>query len=115
MTTRIKAKFLKAGCPCKVIENTINNFNNVDEELMIPRWFFDERKTVVINFPFPKKNEHFSKTFCKKLKYNSNGEIKFNIIWVTKKIKSLFAMLSCSRFIKKFSRFITNSSNHRKV
>ena len=39
---RIKAKFLNAGFPHKVIENTINNFNNVDEELMIPRWFFDE-------------------------------------------------------------------------
>ena len=34
---RIKAKFLKAGFPHKVIENTINNFNNVDEERMIPR------------------------------------------------------------------------------
>ena len=30
---RIKTKFLKAGFPHKVIENTINNFNNVDEEL----------------------------------------------------------------------------------
>ena len=29
----IKAKYLKAGFPHKVIENTINNFNNVDEEL----------------------------------------------------------------------------------
>ena len=36
-TARIKAKFSKAGFPHKVIENTINNFNNVDEELMIPR------------------------------------------------------------------------------
>ena len=30
-TARIKAKFSKAGFPHKVIENTINNFNNVDE------------------------------------------------------------------------------------
>ena len=58
---RIKAKFLKAGFPHKVIENTINNFNNVDEELMIPRWLFDERKTIAINLPFSNKNEHFSK------------------------------------------------------
>ena len=48
-TARIKAKFLKAGFPHKVIENTINIFNTVDEELMIPRWLFDERKTVAIN------------------------------------------------------------------
>ena len=38
---RIKVKFLKAVFPYKVIENTINNFNNVDEEV-IPRWLFDE-------------------------------------------------------------------------
>ena len=36
-TARIKAKFLKAGFPHKFIENTINNFNNIDEELTIPR------------------------------------------------------------------------------
>ena len=29
----IKAKYLKAGFPHKGIENTITNFNNVDEEL----------------------------------------------------------------------------------
>ena len=48
-TTRIKAKFLKAGFPRKVIGNTINNLKNVDEEVMIPRCFFDERKAVAIN------------------------------------------------------------------
>ena len=36
-TARIKAKFLKAGFPHKVIENTINNFNKFDKEHMIPR------------------------------------------------------------------------------
>ena len=87
---RIKAKFLKAGFPHKVIENTINNFNNVDEELMIPRWLFDEMKTIVINLPFLNKNEHFSKKFCEKLEFYTNGKVKFNIIWATRKIKSLF-------------------------
>ena len=48
-TTRIKAKFLKAGFPHKVIGNTINNLKDVDEEVMIPRCFFDERKAVAIN------------------------------------------------------------------
>ena len=49
---RIKAKFLQASVPPKVTENTISNFNNVDEELMIQRWLFDERKTIAINLPF---------------------------------------------------------------
>ena len=38
--TTIKAKFLNAGFPHKVIESTINNFNNVNEELMIPKMAF---------------------------------------------------------------------------
>ena len=49
---RIKAKFLKAGFPHKVVENIINNFNNVHQNLMIPGWLFDERKAGVINLPF---------------------------------------------------------------
>ena len=81
---------MKVPFPHKVIENTINNFNNVDEELMIPRWFFNERKTVAINLPFSDKKQHFSKTFCKKLEFYANGKVTFNIIWATKKIKSLF-------------------------
>ena len=60
-TARIKAKFLKAGFPHKFIENTINNFDNIDEELMIPRLLFDERKTVVVSLLFSNKNEHFPK------------------------------------------------------
>ena len=48
---------MKDGFPHKVIENTINNFNNVDKELMIPGWLFDERKTVAINLHFSNKNE----------------------------------------------------------
>ena len=87
---RIKAKFLNAGFPHKVIESTINNFNNADEELMIPRWLFDERKTIAINMTFLNKNEHFSKKFCEKLEFYTNGKVKFNIIWSMRKIKSLF-------------------------
>ena len=87
---RIKAKFLNAGFPHKVIESTINIFNNVDEELMIPKWLFDERKTIAINLPFSNKNEHFSKIFFEKLEFYTNGKVKFNIIGSTRKIKSLF-------------------------
>ena len=83
---QIKAKFLKAGFPHKVIESTINNFNNVDEELLIPRWLFVDRKTVAINLPFSNKNEHFSKKFCEKLELYANGKVKFNIIWARGKL-----------------------------
>ena len=49
-----------------------------------------KRKAVVINLSFSLQNEHFSKAFWKKLQYYSNGKVKFNKIWATKKIKSLF-------------------------
>ena len=73
-----------------VTENTINNFHSVDEELMMAKWLFDERKTVEINLPFSNKNEYFSKKFCKKLEFYTNGKVIFNFIWATRKIKSLF-------------------------
>ena len=56
---------------------------------MISKWLFDERKTIAINFPFSNKNEHFSKSFCEKLEFYANGKVKFNILWATRKIKSL--------------------------
>ena len=87
---RIKAKFLNAGFPHKVIESTIYNFTDVDEELVIPRWLFDKRKTIAINLAFLNKNEHFSKKFCEKLEFYTNNKVKFNIIWSKRKIKSLF-------------------------
>ena len=57
---------------------------------MIPRWLFDERKKIAIDLPFSNKNQHFSKQFCEKLESYTNGKVKFNIIWSTMKIKSLF-------------------------
>ena len=63
---RIKElKFLKADFLHKAIENTTNNFNYVDETLTIPRWFFDERKTITINLSFQIKMNIFQKSFAR--------------------------------------------------
>ena len=62
---RIKAKILKTAFAHKVIENTINNFNNVYEELLIPRWLFGERKTVVIIYLSQTKVNIFQKKFTR--------------------------------------------------
>ena len=59
---------------------------------MIPRWLFDERKTIVINLPLSNNNEHFSKKNWETLEFYRNGKVKFNIIWATRKIKSLFTI-----------------------
>ena len=74
-TAGVKGKVLKASLPRKVIESTINNFNNAGEELMIPRYVFCDRKTIVINLPLWNENQHFSKKFCKKLEYYTNGKV----------------------------------------
>ena len=66
---KIKAKFLKASFPHKVVENTISYFNNVDEELRIPRWLFDERKTILINLLFSNKNDKFQKSFGRRQRF----------------------------------------------
>ena len=44
----------------------------------MPKWLFDETKSVVIRLSFAPRNEKFSKRFIS------------NIIWNTRKIKSLF-------------------------
>ena len=74
-TTRVKAKFLKAGFPHNATEETINNFNNVDVGFMVPRWLFDERKTSAINLPFSNKSKHFSKKREVRVLYKWKGEI----------------------------------------
>ena len=42
------------------------------KELLIPKWLFDETKSVVIRLPY------------------ANGKVRSNVIWNTHKIQSLF-------------------------
>ena len=64
-------------------------FNEEKEELLIPKWLFDETKLVVIRLPFAPRNEEFNKRFISKLQTFTNGKVRFNIIWNTRKIQSL--------------------------
>ena len=87
---RIKTKFLHAGYPVKFINDTFFRFNEEKEELLIRKWLFDETKLVVIRLSFAPRNEKFSKRFINKLQTFTNGIVRFNIIWNTRKIQSLF-------------------------
>ena len=87
---RIKTKFLHDGYPVSFINDTFFRFNEEKEELLIPKWLFDETKLVVIRLPFSPRNEKFSKCFISKLQTFTNGKFRFNIIWNTRKIQSLF-------------------------
>ena len=87
---RIKSKFLHAGYPVKFIKDTFFRFNEEKEDLLIPKWLFNETKLVVIRLPFTPRNEKFSKCFISKLQIFTNGKVRFNIIWNTRKIQCLF-------------------------
>ena len=87
---RIKTKFLHAGYPVKFITDTFFRFKEEKEELLIPKWLFDETKLAFIRLPFAIKNKKFSKRFISKLQTFTNDKVRFHIIWNTRKIQFLF-------------------------
>ena len=87
---RMKTRFLLAGYPVKFINDTFYRFKEEKEELLIPKWLFDETKLVLIRLPFAPRNEKLSKRFISKLKTFTNCKVRFYIIWNIRKIQSLF-------------------------
>ena len=62
------------------------------DELLIPKWLFDERKHVTICLPFSSKNEKYCAYFINKLVSFTSGKVKFNVVWNTRKIQPLFPL-----------------------
>ena len=87
---RVKQKYRNAGFPLKFINETICNFERGKEEMIIPEWLFDERKTFSVRFPYSPANEKFSKVFMRKVENVTSDKVKVIIIWNTRKIQSLF-------------------------
>ena len=77
---RIKKKFLHAGYPVKFISDTFFIFNTEREELLIPKWLFDEKKSVVVRLPFTPNIEKFSILFVSNLQTFTYGKVRFHII-----------------------------------
>ena len=86
---RIRKKYRNVGFPLKFINQTICNFERGKEEIIIPEWLFDERKTFSFRFPYSPANEKFSKVFTRKVKNFTNDKVKVIIIWNTRKMQSL--------------------------
>ena len=82
---------MQAGFPIHVINDVFHRFNQQKDEVLIPQSFFDDRKECMIRLPFAPANEKFLKTFINKLEIFTNYSIKFNVVWNTRKIKSLFS------------------------
>ena len=49
---RIRQKYQNAGLSLKFINETICNFEIGKEEMIIPEWLFDQRKTFSVRFPY---------------------------------------------------------------
>ena len=52
--------------------------------------FLMKEKHLRLTYLSQTKINIFQKKFCEKLEFYTNGKVKFNIIWATRKIKSLF-------------------------
>ena len=65
-------KYTAVGFPSRFIHSIIDNFDSGKDNLIIPQWFFDERKAVTIHPPFSPNNENFVKTFASNLNYFTN-------------------------------------------
>ena len=89
-TKKIKIKYLQAGFLIHVINDVFHRFNQQKDEISVPQWCFDDRKECMITLPFAPANEKFVKSFINKLETFTNYSIRFNIVWNTQKIKSLF-------------------------
>ena len=87
---RIRQKCRNAGFPLKFINETICNFERGKEEMIIPEWLFDERKTFSVRFTYSRANEKFSEIFTRKVENFTNYKVKVIIIRSTRKIQSLF-------------------------
>ena len=84
--------YTAAGFPSRFVLSITDNFDSGKDNLIIPQWLFEERKAFTIHLPFSPSNESFAKRFISKLNYITNEKCKFNVVWNTKKVQSLFPL-----------------------
>ena len=83
-------KYTATGFPSRFVYSIIDNFDSGKNNLIIPQWLFDERKTFTIHLHFSPSNESFVKTFVSKLNYFTNEKCKFKVVLNTRRVQSLF-------------------------
>ena len=85
---RIREKYKNAGYPIRFVNSVISSF--IDNRPKQPR---NENKTrITINLPFCAENENFAKKLLSKLNSFTGDKYSFQIIWKTKKVRSLFSV-----------------------
>ena len=88
----IRTNFIKSGYPRNFVDKTIKSFQYRlhEEEPIIPTNLFEERRRITIRIPFCERNEKASSKFINKLNGFTRNSCIFEVIWLTRKIKSLF-------------------------
>ena len=95
----IRKKFVDADYPIRFVNSVIKDFqeriaeneNDEEEELLIPRYFFEIPKAfILIEIPYCEENEMMTTRFLSK--FHDMTKQKFNVAikWITKKVKQLF-------------------------
>ena len=88
----IVTKYTAAGFPSRFVRSIIDNSESGKDNLVIPQWLFEERKTFTIPLPFSPSSESLVTTFISKFNYFTSGKYKFNVVWNTRKVQSLFPL-----------------------
>ena len=98
--TAIREKYKNAGYPSRFVESVIRIFQEdatanqeQEEQADESEQTEDEKPFLPIRIPFCEKNEKVAKHFISKLKDFAGNNFKLNIVWQTKKIKSLCSKL----------------------
>ena len=64
--------------------------NQEKDKVLIPEWLFEDRKECLITLPLAPASGKFERSFINKYEIIANYKVKFNIVWNSRKIKSLF-------------------------
>ena len=95
---RLRQKYRNAGFSLKSINETFCNFERGKEEIIIPEWLFEERKSFSVRFPHSPANEKFSKAFTRKVENFTNDiHALFLEVVFSKEIEVDFRIIS--RFV----------------
>ena len=92
---------------------TIAFVNHVEEEPIIPTNLFEERRRITIRIPFCERNEKASSKFIHKLNGFTRNSYIFEVIWLTRKIKSLFNLKDKNVHKSHVATLIHMECNHR--
>ena len=89
---RFVNKYTAAGFSNTFVRSIIDNFDCGKDNFIAPQWLFEERKAFIIHLLFSPSNESFWKALISKLIYFTNEKCKFNVVWNTKKVRSVFPL-----------------------